>query len=290
MIINFNQANLVAEPADVGNELTHHYHGPTKFEYLIDWGFELKKIQSYQTPVDQRWLVGHTPKEVEILEWQDHRFSGWMDQLTLIANHPQVYNNRELKKAYTNTLAKIFEAIAQRATNGQDRGLPLGIIRAGAIAAYFLHPNKKRLLVNMKRLPFKDGRFGVGLIDKAGVLSQNFSGQTIEIDEVFLASGLTIISLLKILNQLNNLPAKVNIIAPFVTQVGIQWLLQIGQKLNLSITITGVRLYWHLDENLYVREVDSRPIYQRLAKQVAQPVFAGGDAGDLVDGLIPNLY
>ncbi len=273
---------IITTPIDVSGQLDNHYHGPTYFDYLVDWGLELSRFQRYQTPPTKRWRSSKDlPSGVEVLEWQSKDVGQLMDRLTWLANQPQAYTDQKIKLKYKQTLGYVYEEI--KSNNILTSTTPLGIIRAGRVAAEFLHPNQQPLLINMKRLPFKDGSFKVGIIDKDQVLKTNLKDQPLEIDEVFLASGLTIASLMTLLNREDNLPNQLEIIAPFATQPGIEWLMELAKVFSLKLRIVTARLYWYLDENLYVWEDPSRPIYSRLKKAGIQPVFAGGDAGDLTE-------
>ncbi len=273
---------IIKGPIEVSNQLDGHYHGPTKFDFLVDWGLELNRFRGYQTPSPHRWKTSKDlPQGVEVLEWQFKRVSQLMDKLTWLANRPQAYTNKGIKLEYKRTLGHIYDQI--KGNNILDSTTPLGIIRAGQVAAEFLHPNQQSLLINMKRLPFKDGSFKVGIIDKGQVLKTNLRGRPLELDEVFLASGLTIASLLTVLNQEGNLPNQLEIIAPFATQPGIEWLMNLARDFHLQLRVITSRLYWYLDKNLYVWEDPSRPIYSQLQREGFHPVFAGGDAGDLTE-------
>ncbi len=272
---------IIPGPVEVGGQLTDHYHGPTRFDLLVDWGRKLDRFRNYQTPPSQKWRKDNLPDEVEILEWQQRDVGQFMDQLTWLANQPDAYENKMVKLSYRDALGEVYRFIGKNNINHQ--ALPLGIIRAGGVAARLLHPDQDALLINMKRLPFKDGGFKVGIIDENRVLKTNFRGKVLEIDEVFLASGLTIASLLLTLRLYSNLPAKVVIIAPFTTQVGAEWLLSLARELGIELRLIAARLYWYLDENLYVWEDPERRIYHQLAAKGVKPIFAGGDAGDLTE-------
>ncbi len=268
--------------------LAEHYRGPLEFDYLIDsFPSPPFSLREYQTPLDQRWTAdkGSHPAGIWIGEWLDPAIGEFMDRLTELANQPEAVENEEVQRVHFNLVRQVLERISLRipAASGQV----LGIVRAGAVAAKILHPEEKILFLDMKRLPWRDGSFAVGIRDPWGTLAKIKPGGYLEVDEIFLASGLTMVALLQLLAEQGKLPAAMTIAAPFLAQPGAEWVLQVAKEQGIELTIVGARLYWQLDKNLYVLDESSRRGCQKLIRQKIAPCFAGGDAGDFLAPFLP---
>lgn len=191
-----------------------------------------------------------------------------MDSLTRLANTKGVYENLDLKREYRESLRKILENLYKKA-NLNPRAKIIAIKRAGVVAAQFLHPESHFLTFEAKRLPFVDGTLGVGMEDKDRVLTpKNLKGD-IEIDEVFLASGATILAFMIDCYSRKIRPESLTIVAPFIAQQGTEAVLKLSARLGWQIRILGSRIYYWLNDHWYV-----------LA---APNIQAGGDAGDLTE-------
>lgn len=272
------------------HQLSEHYHGPLEFDYLLEASsfppppFPLRE---FQTPPDRRWAggKGNHPNSVRVGEWLDPAIGEFMGKLTILANQPGAANNKEAQEAYFHLLEQVFERMHPIIPSGTSQ--LLGIVRAGAVAARIFHPDRDILFLDMKRLPWRDGNFAVGIRDPWNTIAKIKPGGYLEVDEVFLASGLTIVSLIQALAEQGKLPAAMTIVAPFLTQPGAEWVLQAAKNYRVELTIVGARLYWQLDSNLYVLDEPSRRGCQKLAHQGIVHCFAGGDAGDLLNPFLP---
>ena len=266
-------------------QLDSHYHGPYEFDFLVPGDGYPSRLRKHQTPPERRWTLKNHPLNVIVAEWYFPKIGSLMDQLTILANHPRAYQSQKVQGDYYRILKQAVHSLASYVPGKTQ---PLGIIRAGAVVAKMLHPNcQNTLFLNMKRLPFKDGRFRVGIIDRQKAFGQITSQTPLEIDEVVLASGLTLVGLIRALASEGHLPKTINVIAPFLTQPGAEWLLQTAADYHLRLTLIGARLYWHLDQNLYVLEDQQRQAYRQLILRGINPVLAVGDAGDLLDKFLP---
>jgi len=266
---------------DVYGLVGSHYDRQTDFGHcVVDLGDRFKRMKNSVISEEERWEIGQNlPPQVSIVPNDEA-----MDQMTIFANTPGVYENSELKKEYRKSLAGVMAGIKESGKLNPV-ATPVAIKRAGVVAAEMLDGKNNALVFEAKRLPFQNGHLGVGIEDEDGILNAgNLHGKEIEIDEVFLASGSTLIALMLELNLRGIEPKSLAIVAPFATQQGIEAVLKTSTSLGWKTKIVASRIYYALDENLYVLVTPQEKVWQEITKgDKSVMVQAGGDAGDLTE-------
>jgi len=219
---------------------------------------------------------------------------------SILANHPEFYNpekNEQLKLLYTEALRLVANSL--KAADGylDEEAVKIGVVRAGAVAYALFYGQKDPELINCrlyeaKRLPAKDGTFAVGEDDPYQVISrEEIDGQVVEIDEVFLASGATIIAFMLDCYSQGIRPKELKIVAPFIDQHGAELIKRVAEALNWKVQISGAKLYYSLNKKLYVIIEEENPLHGLLQKIYPgrKDFQAGGDAGDGTENTMPNV-
>jgi len=206
-----------------------------------------------------------------------------MNEMTRVANTPGVYEDLSLKIKFRKSLGEALGTIreSQLLDSGSQR---VAVKRAGVVAAELLHGPDKALVYEAKRLPF-DGTLGVGMDDPDRVLTaDNLDGQDVEIDEVFVASGITVLGFMADIHSRGIRPESLTIVAPFTAQRGAEAILDLSSRIGLKTRILTNRIYYWLNDHWYVLVTPEEEIWQEIAGDDPNvEVQAGGDAGDLTE-------
>lgn len=257
-----------------------YYTKQTEFNHaVITFGNFFEKMKGV-VPLRQRWgLKARIPELVQIFSSNRN-----MDNLTRLANTAGAYENPKLKTRYKENLKKVLESIGQEG-NLNPKATIVAIKRAGVVAAQFLHPGNEFCVFEAKRLPFINGTLGVGMEDMNGILPpENLGGKDLEIDEVFLASGATILAFMVDCYSRKIKPNSLTIVAPFLTQQGAEAVLKLSSQIGWQTRILGARIYWWLNDHWYVLVTPEERIWQEISQDDnSKEVQAGGDAGDLTE-------
>lgn len=259
-----------------------YYTKQTEFNHaLITFGDFFDRMRNDIVPVKQRWgwHGRSTPQEIAVFP-----NDSVMDNLTRIANTPGAYENPKLKRKYRRNLEVVLGTIKVGALLN-SKVTRVAVKRAGVVAAEFLHGPNTTFVYEAKRLPFVDRTLGVGMDDEDKILiPQNLDKKDIEIDEVFLASGSTILAFMVDCYTRGTKPKSLTIIAPFVTQQGAEAVLSLGSQIDWEIRILTNRIYYWLNDHWYVLVTPEEKIWQEVSGgNSSQEVQAGGDAGDLTE-------
>ncbi|MFH1601340.1 MAG: hypothetical protein ABIB61_00055 [Candidatus Shapirobacteria bacterium] len=277
---------LIIRPKDsakisVNSQLQPHYNRQTEFNHcVIKFGNFFDDLKNSLIPLKERWPeFGSMPTQVFLCPQNEA-----MDQMTIIANNPRAYFNKDLKKKYRLSLAAALKEIAKKA-NLSSNSQKIAIKRAGVVAANLLRGPNKALIYEAKRLPFLDGALGVGVEDEQGILAKaNLDNQDLEIDEVFLASGSTILAFIIDCHSRSIKPKSLTIIAPFTTQLGAKTVLDLSRRLGWNTKILANRIYYQMDDHWYVLVTPQEAVWKKVSKGNKKiKVQAGGDAGDLTE-------
>lgn len=260
--------------------LIPHYIKQTEFNHAVITFGEFFEEMKGIVPLEQRWGFGtKVPENVFIFPADEN-----MDNLTRLANTAGVYENPALKKEYRKNLEEVLAIIAQNAKLDPNATI-VAIKRAGVVVAQFLHQSNRFLTYEAKRLPFADGTLGVGMEDQGGILTpENLDRRDLEVDEVFLASGVTILAFMIDCYSREIRPKSLTIVAPFITQQGAEAVLNLSSQIGWQTRILGSRIYYWLNNRWYVLVTPEEQIWDEVSGGDTQvEVQAGGDAGDLTE-------
>ncbi len=260
--------------------LGDHYDRQTDFGLaVIDLGDHLESMKGLVIPEEERWGTKNLPSKVSLVPNDSA-----MDEITIIANDPNAYSDSELQEEYGNNLETVMKGIKESGKLNSN-AVRVAIKRAGVVAAKMLHEEDNALAFEAKRLPIKTGGLAVGIEDEDGVLTpENLDGKDIEIDEVFLASGSTLIAFMLELDSREIKPKSITVVAPFTTQQGAQAMLDVSISLGWETKIVASRIYYVLNDDLYVMVTPEEEVWEKVTKgDLEKPVQAGGDAGDLTE-------
>ncbi|MBL7078415.1 hypothetical protein ISS42_02045 [Candidatus Shapirobacteria bacterium] len=277
---------LVTRPTDGGlvsvkGLLQSHYDRQTEFNHaVITFSEFFESMRNSTLPVEERWATGRALPSRLIVLADDPT----MDEITVIANTPGAYENHELKKQYRDNLERVMQEIKEKGKLNPEATV-IGIKRAGEVAVNMLHGPDKALLFEAKRLPFRNGSLGVGIEDKDRVLGfANLNGKVVEINEVFLASGATVLAFIIDCHSRGIKPERMDIVAPFTTQQGAEAVLSLSSQIGWETRIIVNRIYYSLNGKWYVLVTPQEKIWQKVSGGNAEvEVQAGGDAGDLTE-------
>ena len=218
---------------------------------------------------------------------------------SILTNHPEFYNpekNEQLKFLYTEALQLVADSLKADGYLDEET-VKVGVVRAGAVAYVLFYGQEDPELINCrlyeaKRLPAKDGTFAVGEDDPYQVISrEEIDGQVVEIDEVFLASGATMVAFMLDCHTQGIGPAELKIVAPFIDQHGAELVKRVAEALNWKVRIIGAKLYYSLNPKLYVMIGRENLLYGLLQKIYPgrDDFQAGGDAGDGTEDTMPKV-
>lgn len=272
----------LADVVDVGDFVEEYYRNRTRFNHaVIDFGNFFDGMKR-AVPIEaaKRWGVEQPiPEEVTVLANDPA-----MNSMTRIANTPGAYEDPSLKRQYRASLEEALETIK----SGQlldPEATKIAVKRAGAVAAEILHGRGRALVYEGKRLPLIDGSLAVGMEDPDRVLTVgNLNGKNVEVSEVFLASGSTILGLMADGHSRGIKPESLTVVAPFATQQGAEAVLALSSRIGWQTRILTNRVYHWLNEHLYVLVTPEEEIWREVsAGNRDREVQAGGDAGDLTE-------
>lgn len=280
--ISIIRPEKVGGVVDVRGLVEPYYNRQTEFNHaLITFGNFFDRMKGKRVPIDQRWGWKRrlTPKEVIIFPNDSA-----MDSLTRIANTEGAYEDLGFKKEYRKNLKLVLEEIKSGGLLN-PQATRVAVKRAGVVAAEFLHGPNVTLVYEAKRLPFVDGTLGVGMDDEERILTlENLTGKEIEIDEVFLASGSTIMAFMVDCFTQGIKPKSLIIVAPFLAQQGAEAVLNLGSQIDWEIRILANRTYYWLNDYWYVLVTPEEKIWEEVSGgNRSKEVQAGGDAGDLTE-------
>jgi len=278
----------LGEMVSVKGYLTPDYTKQTEFNHaIVGFGPFFEGMKGL-VPPEKRWGAGQTaPEEVLVLGYQPQYskiINGTMDILTRIANTEGAYESQSLKEKYRRNLEEVLK-IFKSSGWLEPEAEKVAVKRAGVVAAEFLHGSGKALIYEAKRLPLLDGTLGVGMDDPEKVLTpENLDGKKLEIDEVFLASGSTILAFMADCYSQKIRPTGVTIVAPFVAQQGAEAVLNFASQINWRVRIITARIYYWLNDHWYVLVTPEEAVWSKLAgDNSTREIQAGGDAGDLTE-------
>lgn len=256
------------KPIDVSGAVVDYYNGPKEFNLsVLDCGSVFSSLIDSTVPTDQR-IYSSKEGAFQVLGFTDSAALVAFEEITRIANYPlNIVREKGLDYVYMRQLTNIC-ALLDKKILKDVYDLVIVPLRGGNVVASMIpFKGTKVLALECKRLPLKrkigDFAYGMSVPDSQKDVYRRFFGKKDQLDgkrilvlEVALASGLTSMGILNELYQRKVKPLQVDVLAPVMTQRGIELLGDFSKEVKYKVIFNTAAIFYRLG-NFYEDGNDS---------------------------------